>query len=398
MTGPRTLLIVAGEVSGDMHAALLLEALRRHDPTVRAYGVGGDRLRAAGMEILYDVRDTGVMGFTDVVRHIGFFRRMFHDLAATARERRPDAVVLIDYPGFNLRFAAAAHAMGLKVIYYICPQVWAWNRRRIPRMAKVVDRLISIFPFEPDVFKGTGLKVDFAGHPLVDEIAEALAEPTTDLPWAGEPRVAILPGSRDQEITRLLPVLCEAACLIEQRRPGASFLMAAPSAEKGTKLRTLLAQMPRRPAHIAVVDGGMRQVLRQARAALVKSGTGTLEAALIGCPSVIVYKTSPLTYWLGRMLVSIDHIGIANVIAGRRICPELLQHEATAPAMANALLPLLDNTPQRAAMLEGYAEVRRLLGSGGAPERAAQIVIEEMGNPSTADSTRQTSVPWASAT
>ena len=381
MSRPRTLLIVAGEVSGDMHAALLLEALRRHDPALRAFGVGGDRLRAAGMEILYDVRDTGVMGFTDVVRRLGFFRRMFKVLTAQARERRPDAVVLIDYPGFNLRFAAAAHAMGLKVIYYICPQVWAWNRRRIPRMAKIVDRLISIFPFEPAVFAGTGLKTDFAGHPLVDEIRESLSEPASPLPWGGEPRIAILPGSRDQEITRLLPVLCEAACLIEQRRPGASFLMAAPSAEKGTKLRALLAQMPQRPAHIDVVDAGMRQVLRQARAALVKSGTGTLEAALIGCPSVIVYKTSPLTYWLGRMLVSVDHIGIANVIAGRRICPELLQHEATAPAMADALLPLLDDTPQRAAMLEGYAEVRRLLGSGGAPERAAQIVMEELREP-----------------
>ena len=249
MSRPRTLLIVAGEVSGDMHAALLLEALRRHDPALRAFGVGGDRLRAAGMEILYDVRDTGVMGFTDVVRRLGFFRRMFKVLTAQARERRPDAVVLIDYPGFNLRFAAAAHAMGLKVIYYICPQVWAWNRRRIPRMAKIVDRLISIFPFEPAVFAGTGLKTDFAGHPLVDEIRESLSEPASPLPWGGEPRIAILPGSRDQEITRLLPVLCEAACLIEQRRPGASFLMAAPSAEKGTKLRALLAQMPQRPAH-----------------------------------------------------------------------------------------------------------------------------------------------------
>ena len=378
MSRPRTLLIVAGEVSGDMHAALLLEALRRHDPAVRAFGVGGDRLRAAGMEILYDVHDTGVMGFTDVVRRLGFFRRMFRDLAAAARERRPDAVVLIDYPGFNLRFAAAARAMGLKVIYYISPQVWAWNRRRIPKMAKVVDRLISIFPFEPAVFEGTGLKVDFAGHPLVDEIREALAEPMASLPWAGEPQVALLPGSRDQEVARLVPVMCEAACLIEQRWPGASFLMAAPSAEKGARLRALLARTPKRPTRIDVVDAGMRQVLRQARAALVKSGTGTLEAALIGCPAVIVYKTSPLTYWLGRMLVSIDHIGIANVIAGRRICPELLQHEATAPAMADALLPLLDETPQRAALLAGYAEVRRLLGPGGAAEHAARLVMEEL--------------------
>lgn len=378
MSGPRTLLIVAGEVSGDMHAALLLEALQRRDPSVQAFGIGGDRLRAAGMEILYDVRDTGVMGFSDVVRKLGFFRRVFRDLETAARTRRPDAVLLVDYPGFNLRFASTARAMGFKVIYYICPQVWAWNRRRIPRMAAVVDRLISIFPFEPAVFAGTGLKVDYAGHPLVDEVREALAEPEAPLPWAGEPRVALLPGSRDQEIARLLPPLCAAAVLIEQRRPGASFVIATPTEAKATLVRSLLAQAPRRPAHVAVITGGMRQVLRQARAALVKSGTGTLEAALIGCPSVIVYKTSPLTYWLGRRLVSVAHIGIANVIADRRICPELLQHEATPQAMAEALLPLIDESPRRAAMLADYADVRNRLGSGGAASRAADMVLEEL--------------------
>lgn len=378
MTRPPTLLIVAGEVSGDMHAALLLQALRRHIPGVSAFGVGGDRLRAAGMDILYDVRDTGVMGFTDVVRRLGFFRRMFRDLTDRARDRRPDAVLLVDYPGFNLRFAAEARALGLKVIYYICPQVWAWNRRRIPRMAAVVDRLLAIFPFEPAVFAGTGLKVDFVGHPLVDEIRESLDEPLQPLPWEGEPKIALLPGSRDQEIARLLPALCEAACLIEAQRPTASFMIATPSADKGSSVRALLARLPRRPARLTVIDGGMRQVLRQARAALVKSGTGTLEAALIGCPAAIVYKTSPLTYWLGRMVVSVDHIGIANVIADRRICPELLQHEATPSAMAAALLPLIDDTPQRAAMLDGYADVRRRLGSGGAADRAALLVLEEL--------------------
>jgi lipid-A-disaccharide synthase len=379
MSRPRTLLIVAGEVSGDMHAALLLEALRRRDPSVQAFGIGGDRLRAAGMEIRYDVKDTAVMGFSDVVRRLGFFRRVFKELLAAARERRPDAVLLVDYPGFNLRFAAACHAAGLKVIYYICPQVWAWNRRRIPRMAAVVDRLISIFPFEPAVFAGTGLRVDYAGHPLVDEIHEALAGTPTPLPWAGEPRIALLPGSRTQEIERLLPALCEAAVLIEQQRPTASFLIAAPSAEQGRLIRRLMEPMPWRPARLAVVEGGMRQVLRQARAALVKSGTGSLEAALIGCPAVVVYKTSPLTYWLGRKVVKLEHIGIANLIADRRICPELIQNEATPAAMAAALLPLLDDTPARTAMLAGYEDVRKRLGAGGATEHAADIVLTELG-------------------
>jgi lipid-A-disaccharide synthase len=379
VTRPPQILIVAGEVSGDMHAALLVRAIKRQVPEAVIYGIGGDQLQAAGVETLYHVRDMAVMGFVEVLRHIRFFWKVFHHLEAVARERRPDAVILVDYPGFNLRFAAVAHTMGLKVIYYICPQVWAWNRRRIPRMAAIVDQLLAIFPFEKQVFAGTPLKVDFVGHPLVDEMHEALKQPLAPLPWSGDPKIAILPGSRRQEIERILPALCGAAALVEARRPDASFIIPTPSAEATRTVRAVLGALPRRPSRLEVVEGETRQVLRQAGASLVTSGTATLESALLDCPTVVVYKASALTYFLAKLLVRLDHIGIVNVIANRRICPEFIQADATPENLSAALLPLIENAQARAEMRRGFEEVRTLLGAGGAAERAAELVLEELG-------------------
>jgi lipid-A-disaccharide synthase len=379
MTRPPEVMIIAGEVSGDMHAALLVRALKQTRPDIKVYGVGGPQLRAAGVETLYDVGDMAVMGFTEVVRRLSFFRRVFHHLLGVARERQPDAIILVDYPGFNLRFAARTHAMGLKVIYYICPQVWAWNRRRIPHMAKIVDRLLAIFPFEKAVFASTSLKVDFVGHPLVDEIRETLNEPIVSLPWEGDLRIALLPGSRAQEIERILPALCGAAALIEARHPGASFIIPTPSAEIADAVRSLVGSLPRTPARLQIVTGQTRHVLRQATAALVTSGTATLESALLDCPTVVVYKASALTYFLARLLVRLPHIGIVNVIANRRICPEFIQADATPHNLATALLRLIEDDSARAEMRRGFEEVRTLLGPGGAAERAAELVLKELG-------------------
>ena len=379
MSPSRSVLVVAGEVSGDMHAGALVRALRASGADVQVRGVGGDRLRAEGAELLYDVRDTAVMGFSEVVRRLGFFRGMFRAMLEDAGRRRPDLAVLVDYPGFNLRFARALHARGIRVLYYICPQVWAWHRSRIPRMARDVDRLLVIFPFEVDAFAGTGLRVDFVGHPLVDEARTSLAEPPAALPWAGEPRIALLPGSRRQEVERILPDLCAAAARIERERPGASFIVAAPSEEIAALARQILYARPALPKRLAVVAGQTRQVLRQARAAWVASGTATVETCLMDCPMVVVYRTAALTYLLGRMLVRVDHIGMVNLVAGRRLCPELIQDDASPDLLAGTLAPLLDDGPARRTMLEGYAGVRRRLGDGGAAENAARIVRAELG-------------------
>ena len=385
MSRPRELLIIAGEISGDMHAAAVIRELKKKDPSIRCYGIGGPLMRAEGFDSTYDVRDMAVMGIVEVLKRIFFFRRVFRSMEAMARERRPDAVLLVDYPGFNLRFAASAHTMGIKVIYYICPQVWAWHRGRIPKMAAVVDRLMAIFPFEKKVFEGTNLNVEFVGHPLVDEIRQAMSTPPLPLPWSGDPKIGMLPGSRHHEIDLILPPFCAAAALIEKSYPSASFIIPTPSAEIEEHVRRVIAGVPNRPRQLQVIRGDARQVFRQCRAALVKSGTATMESALIGCPTVIAYKVAPLTYRFARMVVKIPFIGIVNIIANRQICPELIQNRATAEALAEALIPLLSDSPERASMLAGFDEVRTLLGNGGAAQRAASVVLEELNGLSQTD-------------
>ena len=372
-------MILAGEVSGDMHAAGLVRALRQTDPSLTFYGIGGPLMREAGVETYYDVKDLAVMGIVEVLKRIIFFRKVFRHMERIAREKRPEAVILVDYPGFNLRFAASAHAMGLKTIYYICPQVWAWKKGRIPTMVRVLDRLMAIFPFEPKVFEGTGLKVDFVGHPLVDEISEALHTPLAPLPWNGEPQIGILPGSRHHEIDRILPPMLGAAQLIEQKYPTASFVIPSPTEEIENHVHRLTARLSRKPKRLHVIRGEARQVFRQSRAALVKSGTATMESALVGCPAVITYIVSPLTYWIAIRMVTIKFAGIANIIANRYVCPEVIQFDATPEALARELLPLIPDSPERKAMLDGYGEIRALLGDGGAARRAAQVVLDELG-------------------
>lgn len=372
------LMIVAGEVSGDHHAARLLRALRRDEPDLACFGIGGDALRAEGMEVLHDARDMAVMGVAEVLARYPFFRRVFHDMIRVARERRPDVVLFVDYPGFNLRLAAKTHALGLRNVYFICPQVWAWNRRRIPRMATILDRLITIFPFEPEVFADTSLRVDFVGHPLIAEAAAARAAAPRELPWGDRPGLALLPGSRAHEVERLLPLQLAAAARCAEAEPGLTCLVASASADRTEQIRDILDRQPARPPDLHVVEGCTRETLRQARAALVASGTATLDAALMGCPMVVVYRMAPLTYLAGRMLVTLDHIGMVNIVAGRRLCPELVQDAATPEAVAEAVRPLLDDTEARRAQVEGLDAVRHTLGEPGAEARAAAIVREEL--------------------
>jgi len=246
-------------------------------------------------------------------------------------------------------------------------------------MARTVDRLITIFPFEPAHFEGTGLRTDYAGHPLVDEALSAQAAPEEPLPWQGAPRVALLPGSRANEVDRILPCMWRAAALLQAELPGASFIVPCPSPEIEALVRGRIAAMGQpSPSKWSVVTGRTRQALRQARAAAVASGTATIEAALMGCPMIVVYRTAPLTYALGRLLVRVPHIGMVNIVAGREICPEFIQRAAEPGRMCRALKDLCDDTPLRAAAVAGLGEVVGRLGGPGARKRAAGIVAEEL--------------------
>jgi lipid-A-disaccharide synthase len=373
------LLVVAGEISGDMHAGAVVEAMRsRGGMAVDVWGIGGDRLQAQGAEILHHVRDMSVLGLVEVLKRYGFFRRVFAEVLREVDRRRPKAALLIDYPGFNLRLAAELKKRGVKVIYYVCPQVWAWHRSRIPKMASIIDRLLVIFPFEVEVFAGTGLRVDFVGHPLVEEAAKVFAGPPAAVPWAGTQHVALLPGSRRQELERLLPAMLQAAARLEQERPEAGFVLAAASPEIRTLAEQIMAVAPEKPAKLAVVEGQTRHVLRQARAAWVASGTATLETALMECPMVVVYKTAALTYEVGRRVIRVPHLGMVNLLAGRELCPEVIQHAVTPERLVKKIRPLLDDTPERATMVDGLREVKASLGEGGAARRVAEVVAQEL--------------------
>ncbi len=376
------LMIIAGELSGDMHAAKLVHAIKKRNPSATFFGTGGSAMEDEGVEILQDIKEMAVMGFSEVAKRYFFFRKLFNHLLAVASERKPDAVILVDYPGFNLRMAKKLHGMGIKTIYYICPQVWAWNKGRIPSMAATLDRLITIFPFEGKHFEGTGLTPDFVGHPLVEDAEKALHSEPIVLPWTSERRIALLPGSRKHEIDRLLPVLLDTAKLIVDTEKDASFIVAASSESTADYLKTKLQQLDA-GHNVSVVANQTRQVLRQARAAIVASGTATVETALMGCPMVVVYKVSMLTYLICKALIKVDSIGMVNIIAGKTICPEFIQSEAQPATIAKALIPLVDDTPERESMVCELAKVKAALGTGNVEDRAADVVCGELSSPTT---------------
>jgi lipid-A-disaccharide synthase len=380
MSESKSVLVIAGEVSGDMHAAQVVRAMQEKDPALTFWGIGGEQLEACGMELLYHVNEMAVVGITEVLKRYLFFREVFGEMQAACDERKPDLVLLVDYPGFNLRFAKKVHGTGPKVAFYICPQVWAWKQSRIKTMAQCLDRLMVIFPFEVALFDGYDLPVDYVGHPLVEKTELALQAPLIDLPWGeGTERVALLPGSRAQEIDRILPVLLDSATLIEIAEPGASFIIAAANPRIEKRIADLVDAHPRKPQELEIVTANTRQVVRQARAALVASGTATLETALLECPMVIVYKTAALTWFIGKRLVKIPHIGMVNVMAKKEVCPEFLQDAAQAPAISAALIPLLSDSPKYREMNARLQHIRNQLHLPGDENVAATLLLEDLG-------------------
>lgn len=373
---PKRVCIIAGEVSGDLHAAALVRALAAEDANLTFFGTGGDQMRAAGVDTLYDVEQLAVMGISEVLRRYPFFRRMFKHLCRELDSRKPDILVLVDYPGFNLRFAQQAHRRGIKTVFYISPQVWAWKRSRIPKMAACLDHLITIFPFEARYFEGTSLPVTFAGNPLVDELQQ---DPTV-APTAtatDTPTIALLPGSRVHEIRRLLPVMLNACERVAAERSDVRFIIASASETLTPYIETQTKEHAGNAAErISVVTGSTRAILAEARAAWVASGTATVETALLRCPMVITYRVAPLTFALARRIVNVDHIGMVNIIAERRLCPEFVQDQATAENLATAIIPLIDDGDARQEMLDGLAEVSNALGEPGAAQRAATVVLD----------------------
>ncbi|MFO7937347.1 MAG: lipid-A-disaccharide synthase [Kiritimatiellia bacterium] len=373
--------ICAGEVSGDLHGAALMQALKELYPGKIVFrGFGGDHMQAEGLELLYHTDQTAVCGITPVLKELPFLLSMMKHIKKDMLEWQPDLVLTVDYPGMNLRLAKFAHRQGLRTIHYICPQVWAWHRSRIPKIARYIDRLLCIFPFEPEHFAETDLDVLFTGHPLVDRVWETCREPAPDFPWSDGYRIALLPGSRRREITRILPRILDAAVLLEKKLGGScSFIIPAPTRRMLDLARSTCDSHGNKPASLEFIEGHARHLMLQADAAAIASGTATLEASLIRCPAVLVYCAAPLTAFFARILIKgVRFLGLANIIADREVMPELLQENFTPQALCDHLHKYLVSDEVRKQTLAGLDTVNARLGEGNASERAAHSVLDFM--------------------
>jgi lipid-A-disaccharide synthase len=356
-----TLMFIAGEASGDAHAAKLIEALRSQAPDITIFGAGGAKMQAAGMELLLDLTEHAVVGLVEVLKNYGNFRQIFWDLVEEAEKRKPDAVVLVDFPGFNLRFAKEMKELGIKIIYYISPQLWAWHASRAKQIERDVDLMLCIFPFEKDWYAehAPKLRVEFVGHPFAEKVkAEA----------GGIERekklVLLLPGSREREVAKIFPIM---AGIVDRMPNDLEFIAAAVNEQSAA----MMMSHPR----IKVELGTAHELMQHATLAITASGTATMECAFYGCPMIVVYKVNWLTYLIGRMVVQVNWLGMPNVIAGREIVPEFIQHNANPDRVAAVARELLKDDAKREAMQRELATVVGSLGGTGASERAAKLIL-----------------------
>ena len=366
--------IIAGEVSGDTHAAGLMRELKSLDATVSFNGLGGPQMREVGGNGIDNwLGEAAVLGLWEVLKHYGYFKRKFDETLAAIAEQKPDGVILVDYPGFNLRIARALRQRQFtgKIIYYISPQVWAWKKGRIKTMAKVLDLMICIFPFEKQLYEASGLRTEFPGHPMVDR-TQALRKN-----WTREEKlVGWFPGSRANEVRRLFPVMLDAARAIRLAVPGARFAVAAANEVLAGEMRGMAEQLGMPEARQWIETGTVYDLMQRAQVGAVASGTATLEAACFGLPYVLVYHVNWLTYAAAKMVVRIKKLGIVNILAGRDVVRELIQHELTAESLAREMTELLLNAARRKQLADDLAGVVSTLGEGGSYARAARIVVE----------------------
>jgi len=366
--------MVAAEASGDQHGAALVRALRERFPHLQVYGLGGDSMRAAGVETLFDVQALNVVGVVEILAKIPAGLRMAYRLLREAVRRGTHVVVLIDAPGFNLTFARFAKRAGLSVVYYISPQIWAWGQHRVKRVARSVDKMLTLFPFEVPFYTAAGVDAEYVGHPLLDHLhhlpSATQAAHSLGLD-AQSPIVALLPGSRRQELHNLLPMMLAAFQRIQQRLPQAQGIIPVAPTLTMDEVQLLLTHYP---IPMTVIQGQSQTALRAAHFALVTSGTATLEAGLIGTPMVVVYKMHPVTTWLARRVLCIPYIGLVNIVAGRPIVPELLQEALCPQTLAALALHCLEHPEVARYVRHELTLLRHTLGTGEGARRAAACV------------------------
>jgi lipid-A-disaccharide synthase len=367
-------MIIAGEASGDLHGAHLVNALKAREPDIFFCGIGGRALEEAGVRIVVEAASLSVVGITEVVSKGFSIWKGLSRAKQLLKSLRPDLLILIDFPDFNLHVAARAKELGVPVLYYISPQLWAWRAGRVKKIKQLVDHMAVILPFELDFYREHGVPATYVGHPLLDgEIPQDPANDTRVQP-DGETVIGILPGSRDKEVIRNLPVMLAAAGRIQRETGRVRFVVSrAPTVKKDLVDGIITSHGVGIDYRVATDPVG--KVYRACRLVIAVSGTVTLEAAIWGTPTVIIYKLSPLSYWLGRALVRVEHIGLVNLIAGRRVVPELIQQAASPENIARVVMDLLEDGGRLEEIRSGLAEARAILGKSGASRKVAEIAL-----------------------
>ena len=356
------LAVVAGEASGDLHASEVIHELRKLDPSLEAFGIGGDLLAAEGVRLLHHAREMGIVGLFNVLRHLPMFRRIFRELIEAIEREKPDAVFLVDYPEFNMRVAKRCKELGIRVVYYISPQLWAWRQGRVRSIARYVDRMLVIFPFEEEFYRKHGVPVTYVGHPLIEQLEHVHKPPRQ----SDVLKIALLPGSRRMEVRSLLPAMLDSIRVLRRERPVDAYIIQAPTIAR-SKLESIVAASG---VEVTILDHDGGEGVAAADVTLSSSGTATLESAILGTPVVVMYRLSRATYQLGKWLVRVPHFSLVNIIAGKEVVPELIQDEVNGERIAAEVRRLIE--PATYARVTGeLAGIRGQLGTPGASSRAA---------------------------
>ncbi|MBN4080733.1 lipid-A-disaccharide synthase [Caldithrix abyssi] len=364
-----TFFIVAGEASGDLHGAKLMQAIKKREPSSRFVGHGGDRMTKAGLERMVHTDQLAIMGFSEVIKHLPFMLNVMGESLGKLRELRPDRIILIDYPGFNLRLAKHCHGLNIPITYFILPQLWAWKENRIKSFQNYIDQSLCIFPFEEDWFEARGVSTNFVGHPFSE-----IEKPETDKTQffakhnldESDKILTLLPGSRQQEVDRHWPIYCETVELLHRERPKLKVVVGKASG----------VVIPNSIKGLSFEENDIRAAIAYGTAALTASGTATLECAVLDTPEVVCYKLSTLSGLIARKLNKSPFAAMVNLLAGREVVPEFLQNDVTGENLADALKPLLGHSNKRRTMLESFDEVRRSLGLPGVYDRAADFILK----------------------
>jgi lipid-A-disaccharide synthase len=371
----KKILLVAGEASGDLHGSHLVEVIQRIDPEVLFFGVGGEGLERRGMNILYRSQSLSVVGITEVFVKLRSILKALQGLKKSLDQEKPDLVILIDFPDFNLRLAPIAHRRGIPILYYISPQVWAWRPKRIKLIARLVKKMVVLFPFEVPLYEAAGVDVEWVGHPLLDIVKPTLPKEKAYQQFGLDPKrrtIGLLPGSRIHEVERLVPPLLSSAYLLQKEIPDLQFVIPlAPGLSK-----TILSSwMKKISIPVSVVEGFTYDVMNLSELLITASGTATLEGTILGKPMIIIYKVSFPSYLIGRAMIRVDHIGLVNLVAEKEIAPELIQKDVNPQRIADEALRILRDPILSRKMTESMGEVRQKLGEPGATQRVARIVI-----------------------